>query len=123
MSLVICREDLPENPNYAKKGYPAPYCWEIYEFAEEASKAGKESKLYQDARRIFFECYWRLKGRYKEKRPFFRVFRSNKTLEYAGSEELEKVVCRNVIVASMETEVVPEEAKRQTEKLYKELFG
>ncbi|MGC8578137.1 MAG: hypothetical protein ACP5KW_09150 [Thermoproteota archaeon] len=124
MPLLICREDLPLNPRASLKNYPFPYCWDVYELAEEGTKAGKESKLYNEARRVFWECYWRLKGRYKEKKPFFRVYETNHfPVEVVGGKQLEDYVCRNVIVASMETEIVPEEAKRQKEKVYKEIFG
>jgi hypothetical protein len=124
MSLLICREDLPRNPSASAKNYPFPYCWDVYELAYQASKQGKESKLYEEARRVFWECYWRLKGRYKEKKPFFRVYETNSYVtEVVGGKQLEDYVCRNVIVASMETEVVPEEAKEQRTKLYKEIFG
>jgi len=54
--LVICREDLPENPRWREYKYPEARCWDVYELFLEAKKRGKESLLWQDARRIWWEC-------------------------------------------------------------------
>jgi len=72
--LVICRNDLPENPDWHKLGYPGSRCWDVIELMKKASEAGKDSLLWQDARRIYFEMYWRGMGRYKRGRPFPEVY-------------------------------------------------
>jgi len=78
--IVICREDLPENPRWKIQKYPYENCWDIDEFFTEASKAGEGSKLFKEARRIYWEAYWRLLGRYKRGRPFFEVYEVYETV-------------------------------------------
>lgn len=121
IKLVICRKDLPENPKWFEEGYPYENCWDVYEFFEEAVKAGKGSKLYHEARRIFWEAYWRRLGRYKKGRPFFEVY------EVVGTtprrvEDKEDWVLGNIIVSAMESGIVPPEVREQTYKVYRKIF-
>jgi len=51
--IIICREDLPFNPDAIKKKYPHSRCWEIEEFFV---KAKEDPELYKEARRVFWEC-------------------------------------------------------------------
>jgi len=122
MRLVICRKDLPKNPRWIEENYPYENCWDIDEFFTEASKAGEGSKLFKEARRIYWESYWRLLGRYKRGRPFFEVYEVvDNTLKPVYDRE--RWVLGSIIASAMASEVVPSEAKRQTERLYRELFG
>jgi len=122
IKLVICREDLPKNPRWVEQGYPYASCWDIDEFFSSATKAGPNTTLYSEARRIFWEAYWRLLGRYKRGRPFFEVYEIRKG-EMRPIVEKEEWVLRNIILAAFSHDLVPPEAKRQTYKLYRELFG
>ena len=120
--LVICRKDLPENPRWVKQGYPGPNCWEIDEFFAAAAKTGPGTSLYSEARRIFWEAYWRLLGRYRRGRPFFETY------EIVDGEirrlvDRERWVLQNIIVAAMAHDIVPEEAKAYTYRVYREIYG
>ncbi len=70
--LVICREDLPYNPDWEREEYPGPHCWDPIELMEKARESGGE--LYREARRIWWEMYWRGMGRYRRGRPFPEVY-------------------------------------------------
>ncbi|MHC1627550.1 MAG: hypothetical protein ACXQTI_01800 [Candidatus Nezhaarchaeales archaeon] len=120
--LVICRKDLPENPRWLEQGYPDPNCWEIDEFFAAAARAGPGSSLYSEARRIFWEAYWRLLGRYRRGRPFFEtyVIRDGEIERLTGRE---RWVLQNIIVAAMTHGIVPEEAKEYTYRVYREIYG
>jgi len=72
--LVICREDLPMNSSAEELHYPAPYCWDVAELMKRASEEGRDSPLWQEARRIYFEALHRSWGTYKRGRPFFDVY-------------------------------------------------
>lgn len=120
--LVICRRDLPINPRWREQGYPHPNCWEIDEFFSEASKAGRDSLLYREARRIYWEAYWRLLGRYKGGKPFFKTY-IGKNSKLEPLENRQKWVLKNIILSAITHDIVPEEAKTQTHKLYTQLYG
>jgi len=122
VKIVICREDLPENPRWAEQKYPYASCWEIDELFSTAAKAGPGTSLYSEARRIFWEAYWRLLGRYKRGRPFFEVYEiSDKELRpLVGRDEW---VMKNIIVAAFTHDLVPPEAKEYTYKVYRRIFG
>ncbi len=121
--LVICRSDLPENPDWAREGYPYANCWDTDELMLEAERAGPGSKLYREARRIYWECTWRLLGRYRRGRPFFETYLIEDGKIERVPEEKWRWVCANIIASAMATEVVPEEAKRTAAKLYRRIFG
>lgn len=72
--LVICRSDLPENPYWREEAYPGPTCWDPIELMYYASRAGEYSPLYENARRIYWEMYWRGMGRYHHRHPFPEVY-------------------------------------------------
>ncbi|MEM1697428.1 MAG: hypothetical protein QW794_00460 [Thermosphaera sp.] len=116
--LIICRQDLPKNELWREKGYPYENCWE----PDELMIAGEKNPgLLPEARRIYWECYWRLLGRYKGARPFFDTYMQyDSNLAKWGGDEAQ--VCRFVVASAMATQVVPEQAKRATFKLYKRLF-
>jgi len=114
--LVICREDLPVNPNWRLENYPMHSCWDIDEFM------ASDLVPYSEKRRIYWECYWRLLGRYRRKRPFFDTYLVNRKIEKVDPRRW-KWVCENVIVSAMEHDVVPPEAKEATARLYKRIFG
>jgi len=120
--LVICRSDLPINPRWASEGYPYANCWDVDEFFSEARRMGEGSKLWSEARRIFWESMWRLWGRYKRGRPFFEVYEVVDTT-LRPVENGERWVLRNIIVSAMAHDIVPPEAKATTERLYRRLFG
>jgi len=122
LKIVICRKDLPENPRWLEQGYPGPNCWDIDEFFAEARRAGTDSILFAEARRIFWEAYWRLLGRYRRGRPFFETY-IIRDHELVRLVDRERWVLQNIIVAAMTHDIVPEEAKRQTIKLYREIYG
>lgn len=122
IKLVICRTDLPENPRWREQNYPYENCWEIDEFMSEAARAGKDSYLYREARRIFWEAYWRLLGKYRGGRPFFSVY------EVVDGElrpviDRQKWVLENIIVAAMTHGIVPSEAKAYTYRVYRKIYG
>jgi len=74
VKLVICREDLPENPRWRRYGYPAKTCWDIDELVQEAVKHGPGSVLWEEARRLWWEFYHRYHGEYKRGRPLPEVY-------------------------------------------------
>ena len=122
VKLVICREDLPENPEWWEQGYPYANCWDVDELFEAAKEAGRESGLYAEARRIFWEAYWRLLGRYRRERPFFEVFEvADATPRPVHGRE--RWVLQNIVVSAMAHDIVPEEAKAYTYKVYREIYG
>jgi len=124
MKIVICREDLPENPRWKIQRYPYENCWDIDEFFTEASKAGEGSKLFEEARRIYWEAYWRLLGRYKRGRPFFEVYEVYETVnKIRPVYDRERWILSMIIGSAMASDVVPPTAKAQTVKLYSKLFG
>ena len=113
--LVICREDLPRNPRWREWGYPDDNCWDVYELFKEASKAGKDSELWREARRIWWENYWRAVGRYRKGRPFFRVYecdvREGVCTELPPTEEVKRRVMMEINIAGFETGVTPRGAE------------
>jgi len=123
MKIVICREDLPENPRWKIQKYPYENCWDIDEFFTEASKAGEGSKLFEEARRIYWEAYWRLLGRYKKGRPFFEVYEVYETVnKIRPVYDRERWILSMIIGSAMASDVVPPTVKAQTERLYRKLF-
>jgi len=114
--LVICREDLPENPGWRLEGYPASSCWDVDELM---SSPGVP---YGEKRRIFFEAYWRLLGRYRRGRPFFDTYLVNQRVERVEPERW-RWVCGSIVASAMAHDVVPPEAKESPERLYRWLFG
>jgi len=122
IKLVICRRDLPVNPRWIEQNYPDPNCWEIDEFFAAAARAGPGSSLYSEARRIFWEAYWRLLGKYKRGRPFFDTY-IIRDGEIERLIDREKWVLQNIVVAAMTYGLVPEYAKRYTYRIYRELYG
>ena len=122
LKLVICREDLPENPRWIEQGYPGPNCWDIDEFFAAARRAGPGSTLYEEARRIFWEAYWRLLERYRRGRPFFETYMIRDG-EVERLVDRERWILQNIIVAAMAHDIVPPEAKRYTYRVYREIFG
>ncbi len=70
--LVICREDLPPDPYWNILGLPTPHCWDIDMFFELAPRLG--TYYAEQAKRIFWEFYWRRVGRYHHHHPFPRVY-------------------------------------------------
>jgi len=122
VKLVICRKDLPENPRWREQGYPYANCWEIDELFSEAARTGRDSELYREARRIYWESYWRLLRKYKGRHPFFEAY------EVVGStlrpvEDREEWILKNIIVSAFANGIVPPEAREQAVKLYRELYG
>ncbi|MEM3943474.1 MAG: hypothetical protein QXJ59_05280 [Thermofilaceae archaeon] len=113
MRIVICRGDLPPNEGWKAKGYPRENCWEPEELVEAGAK---NQRILPEARRVFWECYWRLLGRYKGGRPFFEVY----ILDGGPPLTLTKdQVCRFVVAAGMSSSaLVPEDVKRTLLKVY-----
>ena len=121
LEIVICRKDLPRNPRWREEGYPYENCWSIDELMSEAVKAGRDSELYREARRIWWEAYWRRLGRYRRGRPFFEAYiKRDSVLEPLTDREF---VINNIIVAGFEWGLVPREALIWTYKIYKPLFA
>jgi len=118
--LVICRSDLPRNPKWSEEGLPHASCWIVPRLFEEAERAGPASDLYREARRVWWEAYWRRLGRYRGGRPFFEVYElSDRTVRpYRDREEF---VLNNIVLEGLR--LVPPEVREYTVKLYKELFG
>jgi len=114
--LVICREDLPVNPNWRLQNYPMHSCWDVDEFM------ASDLVPYSEKRRIFWECYWRRLGHYKRGRPFFDTYLLDGKVEKVEPERW-RWVCDNVIISAMAHDVVPPEAKESTERLYRQIFG
>jgi len=75
--LVICRDDLPNNPEWKELGYPDDNCWDPIELMYRASREGENSPLYREARRIYWEAMHRSWGTYKRGRPFFKIYWCN----------------------------------------------
>ena len=122
IKLVICRSDLPENPRWREQGYPYENCWDIDEFFEAARRAGRDSSLYREARRIYWEAMWRLWGRYKRGRPFFEVYEvADTTLKPVHDRQ--KWVLENIVASAMAHDIVPPEAKAYTYKVYRKIYG
>ena len=122
VKLVICRADLPENPRWREQHYPYENCWDIDEFFEAARRAGPGSRLYAEARRIYWEAMWRLWGRYKRGRPFFEVYEVADTTPRPVKGR-QRWVLENIVVAAMAHGIVPPEARTYTYKVYRKLFG
>jgi len=114
--LIICREDLPKNPNWRLEGYPMESCWDVDEFM------ASPDVPYEEKRRIYWEAYWRLLGRYRRARPFFDVYLMDGRLERVSPEKW-RWVSYNIIVSAMAHDVVPPWAKESAVRLYKRMFG
>ena len=121
--LVICREDLPENPRWREYKYPEARCWDVYELFLEAKKKGKESLIWQDARRVWWEQYWRAVSRYRRKRPFWRVYECDVEKgvcrELPLTEDVKRRVMMEINIAGFETGVVPRGARVYPWRPYK----
>jgi hypothetical protein len=106
LRLVICRSDLPPNPNWEREGYPNEYCWDVVELFLEAEK---NPELRQVARRIFWEAMWREYGRYKRGRPFFDVYVCNVAkrtcVPVQVNEQVRNVVLEEIIATAFETKI------------------
>jgi hypothetical protein len=118
LDIAICRPDLLENPRWRDEGLPNPHCWVVSRLFEEAYRSGECTSVYHEARRVWWEAYWRRMGRYRGRHPFFEsyIVRDSK-LEPAADQEL---VLNNIVVEGFR--LVPEEAKAYAVKLYRELF-
>jgi len=122
IKLVLCRKDLPVNPRWREQGYPYANCWEIDEFFSEAVRAGRDSDLYREARRIYWEAYWRLLNKYKGRHPFFEVYEVvDGTLRPVVDRE--EWVLKNIIVSAFTNNLVPPEAREYAFKIYREIYG
>jgi hypothetical protein len=118
LDIAICRSDLLENTRWRDEGLPNPHCWLVSRLFEEAYMSGECTPIYHEARRIWWEAYWRKMDRYKAGKPFFESYMvSDGKLEHIKDSEF---VLNNIIVEGFR--LVPEEAKAYTVKLYKELF-
>jgi hypothetical protein len=118
LDIAICRPDLLENPRWREEGLPSSRCWLVSRLFEEAYRSGVCTPVYHEARRIWWEAYWRRMGRYRGRYPFFEsyIVRDSK-LEPTADQEF---VLNNIVVEGFR--LVPEEAKAYTVKLYRELF-
>ena len=95
------------------------------ELYEEAVKRGEDSELFKEARRIYWEFYWRHLKRYKGERPFFDIFMEidGKVVELPKTKEnIEKVINEGIIMGFAIPGFIPEEVKRTTIRVYRELF-
>jgi hypothetical protein len=118
LDIAICRSDLLENPRWREEGLPNPHCWLVSRLFEDAYMSGECTPIYHEARRVWWEAYWRKMDRYKAGKPFFESYMvSDGKLERIKDSEF---VLNNIIVEGFR--LVPEEAKAYTVKLYKELF-
>ncbi len=103
--LVLCREDLPENPRWRELGYPDDNCWDPIELMSEAAERGKESPLFREARRIYWEALHRLWRTYKRGRPFFRMYwcdvRKHECVEMPQSPANQRLVLMEIVSAAM----------------------
>jgi len=118
LDIAICRSDLLENPRWRDEGLPNPHCWLVSRLFEDAYMSGECTPIYHEARRIWWEAYWRKMDRYKAGKPFFESYMvSDGKLEHIKNTEF---VLNNIIVEGFR--LVPEDAKAYTVKLYKELF-
>jgi len=122
IKLVICRKDLPENPRWQIQGYPYANCWEIDELFSEAVRVGRDSELYREARRIWWEAYWRLLGKYKGRNPFFEVYEvAPATVRRV--EDREDWILKNILASGFAHGIVPPEAREYMYKIYREIYG
>jgi hypothetical protein len=114
--IIICRPDLPENPEWLSEGLPYKYCWRISKLFEEAEKSGRDTPLWSEARRVWWEAYWRLLGRYKGEKSFFETYEVVDTTvkPYAGSPEF---VLRNIVLEGLK--LIPPEVREYTFKPYR----
>jgi hypothetical protein len=117
--LVVCRPDLPENPGWLSENLPHKYCWRITRLFEEAEKSGRDTPLWSEARRIWWEAYWRLLGRYKGEKPLFETYEvvGATVKPYAGSPEF---VLRNIVLEGLK--LIPPEIREYTFKPYREIL-
>ena len=122
IKLVICRTDLPRNPRWEEEGYPYENCWDIDEFFEEAVKAGEGSPLWAEARRIWWESYWRLLGKYRRGRPFFSVYEVVDG-ELRPVRDRQRWVLENIITAGIAHGIVPRWVREYTPRVYRVLYG
>lgn len=123
MKIVICRRDLPVNPGWKEKNYPFPYCWEPYELFSKAVSEG--GRLYDEARRIWWEAYWRWYGRYKGKHPFFDVWvvEDGRLHDVSESSKVVRQVLSEILISGWTVPgFVPEEVKRTTIRIYREVL-
>jgi len=116
MKLVVCRADLPENPRAGEEGYPGRNCWDVDELMSSPDVPLGEK------RRVMWECLWRAWGRYRRGKPFFETYLLDGAAERVP-EERWMWACGNIVTSAMAHGVVPEEAKAQAQKTYREIFG
>jgi len=122
LKLVICRSDLPENPRWREENYPYANCWDIDELFSEAVNAGRDSELYREARRIYWEAYWRLLGKYKGKHPFFEAYEiTDSTVKPV--EDNERWILENIVASAFANNLVPPEASEYSFRVYREIYG
>ena len=121
--LVICREDLPENPKWREYGYPESRCWGTYELFFEAKKRGKDTLLWSTARRVWWESYWRSVSRYRRGRPFFRVYECDVRVgvcrELPATEDVRRRVMMELNIAGFKSGVTPRGARVYPWRPYK----
>ncbi len=114
VKLVICRSDLPTNPRWREEGYPFQTCWDVDEFFESPLVP------FEEKRRIFWEAYWRLMGRYRRGRPFFKSYIIKDTVPLPVDRQ--RWVLENIVTSAIAHGIVPREALEYTYKVYKPLF-
>lgn len=114
--IVICRPDLPENPDWFIENLPSKFCWRITRLFEEAEKAGADTPLWREARRIWWEAYWRLLGRYRGEKPFFETYEVVDTTvkPYVNSDEF---VLRNIVLEGLR--LIPREVREYVFRPYR----
>lgn len=81
--------------------------------------SGEGSQLWSEARRVFWEAYWRLLGRYRRGRPFFEVYE----VTDGGArvlEDREKWILENIVVSAIANGIVPSQFSY---KLYRRIYG
>lgn len=88
-------------------------------FFEEAEKSGEDTLLWREARRIWWEAYWRLLGRYMGEKPFFETYEVVDTTikPYINKREF---VLRNIILEGLR--LIPREVREYAFKPYREIF-
>ena len=118
IDIAICRADLLENPRWREEGLPNPRCWLVSRLFEEAYRSGECTPVYHEARRVWWEAYWRRMGRYRGRHPFFESYIVKDCRLVSVTDQ--EFVLNNIIVEGFR--LVPEEAKAYTAKLYRELF-
>jgi len=121
VKLVICRSDLPLNPRWREQNYPRPDCWDIDEFFEEAMRSGTASAMYAEARRVFWEAYWRRLGRYKRGKPFFDAYEVTDS-SVVPVRDRQRWILDNIVSSAVAHGVVPSEALRYTYRVYREVL-